>query len=86
MTKPCRVIPTPYRCPGTCPTPFWTKRAITCIQRFGATLAYDTRNSTRLPNHGQRTELSPELNVGDTTFYKVELKPPGFSPVFSPAT
>src|SRR6202041_2383921 len=26
------------------------------FQRVGTTLAYDTRNSTRLPNHGQRTE------------------------------
>ncbi len=42
-------------------------------QRVGASLAYDTRNSTQLPNHGQRTELSGEISTGDTTFYKVEL-------------
>ena len=43
-------------------------------QRFGGSLAYDTRNSTKLPDHGQRTEIDTELSVGDSTFYKVELK------------
>ena len=42
--------------------------------RFGTTLAYDTRNSTQLPNHGQRTEISPELSVGDVDYYKIQLK------------
>ncbi len=42
-------------------------------QRIGTSLAYDTRNSTQLPNHGQRTELSTELSGGSTDFYKVEL-------------
>ncbi len=42
--------------------------------RFGATIAYDTRNSTRLPNRGQRTEFDPEFNVGDTTYYKLDVK------------
>jgi outer membrane protein insertion porin family len=50
------------------------------FQRFGASLAYDTRNSTELPNWGQRTEFDPELSVGDTTFYKVELKTAWFFP------
>ena len=31
-------------------------------QRVGTSLAYDTRNSTQLPNHGQRTELSTEVS------------------------
>ena len=52
--------------------PFWIKPAIICYQRFGASLAYDTRNSTELPNHGQRTELDPEFSAGDTTYYKLE--------------
>ena len=51
-------------------------------QRFGTSLAYDTRNSTQLPNHGQRTELTPELSVGDKTFYKLELKTSWFFPGF----
>jgi len=42
-------------------------------QRIGTSLAYDTRNSTQLPNHGQRTELSTEVSVGSTDFYKLEL-------------
>ncbi|MEI8291104.1 MAG: outer membrane protein assembly factor BamA [Verrucomicrobiota bacterium] len=42
-------------------------------QRFGASLAYDTRNSVQLPNHGQRSELTGEVSSGDTSFYKVEL-------------
>ena len=42
-------------------------------QRIGASLAYDTRNSSQLPNHGQRSELSAEISSGDTTFYKVDL-------------
>jgi outer membrane protein insertion porin family len=41
--------------------------------RLGASLAYDTRNSVQLPNHGQRTELSGEFSAGDQTFYKLEL-------------
>jgi outer membrane protein insertion porin family len=42
-------------------------------QRIGTSLAYDTRNSTQLPNHGQRTELTTEISAGDTDFYKLEL-------------
>ena len=48
--------------------------------RFGVTLAYDTRNSTKLPNHGQRTEIDPELSVGDTTYYKLEIKTAWYFP------
>jgi len=50
------------------------------FQRFGASLAYDTRNSNRLPNHGQRTELDPEISVGDTTYFKVEAKTAWYFP------
>ena len=46
--------------------------------RFGASLAYDTRNSTQLPDAGQRTELTGEfvsgLNGGNREYYKLELK------------
>jgi outer membrane protein insertion porin family len=48
--------------------------------RFAAILAYDTRNSTRLPNHGQRTEFNPELSVGDTTYYKLEMRTAWYFP------
>jgi outer membrane protein insertion porin family len=49
-------------------------------QRFGVTLAYDTRNSVQLPNHGQRTEIDPELSIGDTTYYKIEVKTAWYFP------
>ncbi len=42
--------------------------------RFGTTLAYDTRNSTQLPNHGQRTEINPEISIGDVDYYKLQFK------------
>jgi outer membrane protein insertion porin family len=50
------------------------------FNRFNATLAYDTRNSNQLPNHGQRTEVDTEFSVGDSTFYKLELKSDWFFP------
>jgi outer membrane protein insertion porin family len=50
------------------------------FNRFGATLAYDTRNSVELPNHGQQTEVDTEFSEGDSTFYKVELKSHWFFP------
>ena len=51
-------------------------------QRLGGSLAYDTRNSTQLPNHGQRSELSSEFSTGDKTFYKVELHTAWYFPGF----
>jgi outer membrane protein insertion porin family len=48
--------------------------------RFGTTLAYDTRNSVQLPNHGQRTEIDPEFSVGDVDYYKVQLKSSWYFP------
>jgi outer membrane protein insertion porin family len=48
--------------------------------RFGTTLAYDTRNSTQLPNHGQRTEIDPEVSIGDTDYYKIQLKSAWYFP------
>ncbi|MGP8218355.1 MAG: outer membrane protein assembly factor BamA [Limisphaerales bacterium] len=48
--------------------------------RFGFTLAYDTRNSVQLPNHGQRTEIDPELSIGDTAYYKIEVKTAWYFP------
>ncbi len=50
------------------------------FQRFGITLAYDTRNSTQLPNHGQRTEIDPEISIGNTTYYKIEGKTAWYFP------
>ena len=50
--------------------------------RFGGSLAYDTRNSTQLPNHGQRSELTGEFDTGDKTFYKMELHSAWYFPGF----
>jgi outer membrane protein insertion porin family len=48
------------------------------VSKVGASIAYDTRNSTFLPNAGQRTELLSELAGGpfgmDTDYYRFELK------------
>ena len=53
------------------------------FNRFDTTLAYDTRNSTRLPNHGQRTEIDPEISVGDSTYIKVQLRTAWYFPGFA---
>jgi outer membrane protein insertion porin family len=51
------------------------------FNRFGASLAFDTRNSVELPNHGQRTEFDPEFDIGDqTSYYKLALKTEWFFP------
>jgi outer membrane protein insertion porin family len=44
------------------------------LTRFGSSLAYDTRNSVRLPDKGQRTEIDGEIVTLDRQFYKLELK------------
>lgn len=48
------------------------------ISKVGASLAYDTRNSSILPDRGQRTELLTEVAGGplggDKNFYKFELR------------
>ena len=41
--------------------------------RFGGSLAYDTRNSSQLPNHGQRSEVNGEISLGPVDYYKIEL-------------
>ena len=50
--------------------------------RFGGSLAYDTRNSVELPNHGQRTEVTTDFDTGDKTFYKMELRSAWYFPGF----
>ncbi len=42
------------------------------LNRFGASLAYDTRNSYTLPNKGQRTEISGEVTLGDRNILKLQ--------------
>jgi outer membrane protein insertion porin family len=56
------------------------------FQRIGGSLAYDTRNSAQLPNHGQRTELtgeiSDEITSGNSSYYKLELTSAWYFPGF----
>jgi outer membrane protein insertion porin family len=48
------------------------------VSKLGASIAYDTRNSSFLPNGGQRTELFTEFAGGplgaDTDYVRVELR------------
>ncbi|HXF10879.1 MAG TPA: BamA/TamA family outer membrane protein, partial [Desulfuromonadaceae bacterium] len=53
------------------PTAISNEAGLHVFQRVGALLAYDTRNSVRLPNHGQRTEIDPEFDFGTRDFYKI---------------
>jgi len=53
------------------------------FQRVGGSLAWDTRNSTQLPNHGQRTEITGEVSAGDSkSYYKLELHSSWYWPGF----
>lgn len=56
------------------------------VSKVGASIAYDTRNSSFLPTHGQRTVLSSEVAGGplggDSDFYKIELTTSRFFPGF----
>src|SRR6185369_17198188 len=53
------------------PTAISNEAGLHVFQRVGALLAYDTRYSVRLPNHGQRTEIDPEFDFGTRDFYKI---------------
>jgi outer membrane protein insertion porin family len=71
-------VPTPVQ--ANVPSAILDQTGDHVYSRFGTTLAYDTRNSVRLPNHGQRTEIDPELSVGGSTYYKLELKSAWYFP------
>jgi outer membrane protein insertion porin family len=64
-----------YNGPGVT-TNILAERGSYFISKLGLTLAYDTRNSLKLPNAGQRTSISTEVATppGDTEFYKMELR------------
>jgi outer membrane protein insertion porin family len=55
------------------PTTILNTSGDTLVSRFGASLAYDTRNSYELANKGQRTALLGQISVGDRDYYKLEL-------------
>jgi outer membrane protein insertion porin family len=64
--------------PPTAPQTLLNEAGHSLLSRFGASIAYDTRNSVTLPNRGQRTELFGEAIGGplggDRSFYKLELR------------
>jgi outer membrane protein insertion porin family len=62
------------------PNAILDQRGFNFFQRFGSSLAYDTRNSTQLPNHGQRTEATTEVSMGSSDFYKLEAKSAWYFP------
>jgi outer membrane protein insertion porin family len=68
------------------PTDILHQVGIHLFERVGGSLAYDTRNSTELPNHGQRTELtgefSSEISQGNEDYYKMELTSAWYFPGF----
>jgi outer membrane protein insertion porin family len=64
----------PFLTPPNVPQAILNQTGDHLYQRLGTSLAYDTRNSVQLPDHGQRTEIDTEISYGDTTFYKLELK------------
>ncbi len=72
--------------PPSVPMAIWEQRGNHWLARYGASIAYDTRNSVQLPNHGQRTELSGEFVGGPPSayeFYKIELKTAWYFPGFA---
>jgi outer membrane protein insertion porin family len=60
--------------PSNVPDDILKEVGYSLLSRVGASLAYDTRSGGRLPNKGQRTEVSAEVVTGDREFYKAELK------------
>jgi outer membrane protein insertion porin family len=72
--------PPPQIIPPNVPNAILDQEGYNFYQRFGGSLAYDTRNSSQLPNHGQHSEISTELSVGSTDFYKLEARSAWYFP------
>jgi outer membrane protein insertion porin family len=68
------------------PTDILNQTGVHVFERVGGSLAYDTRNSTELPNHGQRTELtgefSSEISQGNEDYFKLDLTTAWYFPGF----
>ncbi|HYG23521.1 MAG TPA: outer membrane protein assembly factor BamA [Verrucomicrobiae bacterium] len=59
------------------PDDLWEEDGSSLLSKVELSLAYDTRNSTTLPDKGQRTEILVELAgpfPGEKEYYKAELK------------
>ncbi len=66
------------------PNALLDENGYTILSKFGSSIAYDTRNNTRLPDGGQRTTLIGEITSsylgGKRDFYKLELESAWFFP------
>jgi len=64
--------------PANVPQALLDEEGEALVSRVGFSLAYDTRNSTLLPDAGQRTELSMDIAGGplggEKSYYRTELK------------
>lgn len=64
--------------PANIPQTLLREEGYSLVSRVGLSLAYDTRNSSLLPDAGQRTELGVDFAGGplggDQSYYKLELK------------
>ncbi len=79
-TPPPSIPPSPVLTPANVPKDILEQTGDHLYNRLGTTLAYDTRNSVQLPNHGQRTEIDPEISIGDTDYYKIQLRTAWYFP------
>jgi outer membrane protein insertion porin family len=71
-------VPTLVETPGNVPPDIRSQMGSHLESSVGTSLAYDTRNSVKLPDKGQRSMLTLQLYGGpmggDESFYKVELQ------------
>src|SRR5438445_8326246 len=70
--------PIPVYIPANVPNAILDEVGDALVSRAGLSIAYDTRNSTLLPDAGQRTELFGEIAGGplggEKSYYKLEAK------------
>jgi outer membrane protein insertion porin family len=63
--------------PANAPQALFAEEGKSLVSKFGLSFAYDTRNSTFLPNRGQRTEIFAEIAgpwPGEKDYWKVDLR------------
>lgn len=81
---PVDVGPPLEEIPANVPPSILRERGYSLLTKVGASLAYDTRNDTRLPNGGQRTEFTSEVASsylgGERDFYKLQLQSAWYFP------
>ncbi len=82
LTPPGPGLTLPIYQPPNVPDAILQQTGNHVYERLGTSLAYDTRNSVELPDHGQRTEVIAEVSQGQPSFYKLEAKNDWFFPGF----